>query len=145
MGLALRMALKIYSSVSRRLKLKVRKFWEANSWDCWSSRGKLVGWVGKFLPHPLIPNRVNILYFWLLNLNIFSWLNFVFTVNFMNEIASENCNCWKIIVLGLVCTIFLVVFWQTLVPNKQKDIKTNLFLYFDRNNIDLKWKILVFQ
>ena len=55
MGLALGMTLKFYSTVTKRLKLKVRKFLGATSNVCRSYRGK----TGRGPFRPSILNRVN--------------------------------------------------------------------------------------
>ena len=57
LGLALGMTLKLYTSVAKELKLKVRKFWEISSTFVEVTGEKLVG--GAFLlPPPPILNRV---------------------------------------------------------------------------------------
>ena len=56
LGLALGTNLEFYTSVAKGLKLKVRKFFRANSYVCRSYRGKLVVRGGGFLP-PIL-NRV---------------------------------------------------------------------------------------
>ena len=50
LGLVLGMALKLYISVTKRLKIKVKKVWGANSYICRSCRGKTGR--GDFLPPP---------------------------------------------------------------------------------------------
>ena len=50
--LALGTILEFYTSVAKGLKLKVRKFFRANSYVCRSYRGKLVVRGGLFAPHP---------------------------------------------------------------------------------------------
>ena len=56
MGLALAMTLKFYTSVAKRLKLKVRKFWELIPTFVEITGEKLVG--GAFRPPLPILNRV---------------------------------------------------------------------------------------
>ena len=53
MGLALAMTLKFYTSVAKRLKLKVRKFWELIPTFVEITGEKLVG--GAFRPPPPPP------------------------------------------------------------------------------------------
>ena len=50
LGLALAMALNVYASTGKGLKLKLRKFWGTNSYVCRGYRGK-TSRGGLFFPH----------------------------------------------------------------------------------------------